>query len=120
MESGMHQLLAELQLLERAVRRAEVAVDGARKAGRTATDTRQRAAAARRKAHRMRDRLSLSARPNSQQTSASSGSVGNGSEWLKNVSDAEHSVGVVSGINHGWKSGPGLSGKSASAICRSI
>src|SRR6516164_2197642 len=62
-ESNVQELLAESEVLEHTVSRVEVAVDGAQKARRTAKDIRQRAAAVRRSAHRIRaPRLSTSAR----------------------------------------------------------
>jgi len=54
MESPMQRLLAELEAIEQVIRHAEVAVDGAHKACQAARHTRQRAAALRREAHRMR------------------------------------------------------------------
>ena len=50
----MQELLAELEVLEHTVSRVKVALDGAQKARRTAKDIRQRAAAVRRSAHRIR------------------------------------------------------------------
>jgi hypothetical protein len=54
MESSMQQLLAELEAIEQVVRNAGVAVDGAHKACQTARHTRERAAALRSEAHRLR------------------------------------------------------------------
>jgi hypothetical protein len=54
MESNMQELLAEMEVLEHRVSQVEVAVDGAQKACRTAKDIREREAAVRRSAHRMR------------------------------------------------------------------
>lgn len=62
MESGLHQLRAQLEILESSVSRLEIAVDGARKACLTAKSTCQRAAALRREACGMRIAFGFSQR----------------------------------------------------------